>query len=260
MKTLDDAVIELNGVLPSCLKNKFNTENGWYLSTKGKLTHSESCVWFDLRQFQQRAKELGFVGKYRWGVEYKADGKRPDLPDDVTVSYKNKYHGNLWIDEGAEVKDLCFEKESGAYPVTSFKITGLRYKPVDTSYLDKPSNSLNNESEWFDYDNQKALRLPPVGVEVIGFIGTGFKMFNLFYVGKNSRGSLVGEDCGGEFRCFHDYQINFKPLDHDRKAKAKAEKGRVVDAAIGCCDKDEYEGFDDLFSHLYDKGFLRLPE
>lgn len=122
MKTLDDAVIELNGALPSCIKNKFNTENGWYISTKGKLAHSESCVWFDMIDFQQRAKELGFVGKYRWGVLYKTDGTPPELPNDVVIGV-------------ADYPDAPFSAWKWEM-IDSFKIIDHRYKPADTSYLD----------------------------------------------------------------------------------------------------------------------------
>ena len=112
---------------------------------------------------------------------------------------------------------------------------------------------------WYCYETQKALQLPPVGVEVIGFIGTGFKLLNLFYVGKNSRGSLVVEDESGEFKCFHEHQINFKPLDWDRK------KYEAIEAASKCfqahCMHD-YSGqpFLDGLAGLYDAGFLRMPE
>jgi len=252
MKTLDDAVIELNGVLPSCLKSGFNTENGWYISTKGKLAHSESCVWFDLRQFQQRAKELGFVGRYRWGIEYATDGKQPELADDVVVNVA-LYPGDDCSGHPAKVAVWKGWVDGN---ILRFKITDQRYKPDDTSYLDKSDSSTGNGAEWYDYDNQKALRLPPVGVECEANIAeTIFYRVIPMYFGNSNVVVLKNPITGNDFYV-DQKEVKFRPLDHDRKAKA--ERKRVVDAAYSefndmCHPEDALYG-------LYDKGFLRLPD
>ncbi len=69
---------------------------------------------------------------YRWGVPYEANGKSPDLPDDLwlmvqlTSALKEIYFGD-------RSKCVNFWKFS-----EHFRITDERYKPADTGYLDKP--------------------------------------------------------------------------------------------------------------------------
>ncbi len=191
MKTLDDAVIELNGVLPGS-SSKAYSKGEIYPDEYGTLF--ESCgigcggnFICTSSQFQRRAKELGFVG-------------------------------------------------------------GLASKPNSTP---------DNDANWFDYDNQKALRLPPVGVWCqYSIFGDWTKVF---IVGCDSSGGLVYqmEDCtvsicglGCEY---------FRPLDHDRKdkAKAKAEKDRT---RLAIYNKWlEREDIDDVAKWLWSLGF-RVPE
>jgi hypothetical protein len=262
MKTLDEIVVFMSGKWPTaeeCSNLGFVTS----YELSGDFILFGTCP-VDRVKFQQRAKELGFVGRYRWGIEYATDGKRPELPNDVVVDFKNKNLVNTPWQSAFDPTERAV-KSIGSWncdDMELFKITDQRYKPADTSYLDKPDSSLDNGADWYCYETQKALRLPPVGVEVIGFIGTGFKLLNLFYVGKNSRGSLVVEDESGEFKCFHEHQINFKPLDHDRKAKA--ERSSFVSA--GCKVTDDLCGVftsdkaaHDVLCALYDAGF-RLTE
>lgn len=219
MKTLDDAVIELNGVLPSCIKNKFNTENGWYISTKGKLAHSESCVWFDMREFQQRAKELGFVGRYRWGVEYKTDGKQPELADDVEIKWQAVGVKEWWPKHGDTTSgELDW---NGKYAVYSFKITDPRFKPADTSYLDKPDSSIHSVNNYNE------------GAEHFEWIANQFDNVDDANAVWALRDKLF------------------------QSRKAKAERKRVVDAAMAVV-RGRTEG--NAIEALYDKGFLRLPD
>jgi hypothetical protein len=211
MKTLDDAVIELNGVWPSAIDymTKFEGKNDWRCARS-----PENGFYICTRdQFQQRAKELGFVGKYRWGVEYATNGKKPDLADDVQVTLTlNSFNINHVAAGDANW--------SGGM---KFKITDQRYKPADTSYLDKPDSSIDNGNNYNE------------GAEHFEWIANQFDNVD----DVNAVWALRDK------------------LFHSRKAEA--EKKRVVDAAIDCCDKDEYEGLADLFSELYDAGYLRLP-
>jgi hypothetical protein len=259
MKTLDDAVIELSGVWPSMIDymTKFEGQNDWRCARS-----PENGLYICTRdQFQQRAKELGFVGKYRWGVEYPANGKKPDLADDVVVCIEN-----------GTMRDSV---DGWDWPlIESFRITDQRYKPADTSYLDKQPKlfeftpirvdadidiEFDDGSDWYCYETQKALRLPTVGTVCLVWFDDGKECWQKCkvlamspYEHDHMAVSLIG--------CYDRKLVwsqDFKPLDWNRKAEA--EKKRVVDAVW-----EAYHEFGDLsvratFDALYDAGYLRLP-
>jgi len=151
MKTLDDAannqdlidrrIIERNGV-------------------SGGVTHAVKIgdraeIHVYAEYFDQRAKELGFINGYRWGVKYKSDCKRPNLTDDVVVCIENGSIG--------------YSVDGWDWPlIKSFKIIDPRYKPQDTSYLHKPTvigidmaggkdesveHVVQGDSDWYDYES-----------------------------------------------------------------------------------------------------------
>lgn len=244
---IDKAVHDLGGVFDGTLP-KYNHEFDFWVTTsaEGVTTLRAVAAGFSItkEEFQQRAKELGYINGYRWGVEYPTNGKKPDLPDDVTINGEYELMP-IYYSIPIEVKNAAWGS------IYKFKITDQRYKPADTSYLDAPTAE---PESWYCYETQKAMRLPPVGVEVIGFIGSGFKEFNCHYIGKSSIGSLVVEKPDGEFSRYHDHQINFKPLDWNRKAEA--ERKRVVETVYALDELSLSRG--DL-EFLYDKGCLRLP-
>jgi hypothetical protein len=260
MKTLDDAVIELGGVWPAtsikcAYMEEYLSKNVWRAASTARTGE----FLFTKEQFQQRAKQLGFVGKYRWGVEYPTNGKKPDLADDVLVRY--------WTEERCSSQNTVLSLDwrydyNECHPIIKFKITDQRYKPADTSYLDKPDSSLDKKessldstADWYCYETQTALRLPPVGVEV-EWSGNGgrhwyktaliFSDETLFMTRGYQLYKTVGES------------IEFRPLDWNRKTEA--EKKRVVTAAYadlvkaGCV----LSNLNSLYK-LYDLGYLRLP-
>lgn len=105
--------------------------------------------------------------------------------------------------------------------------------------------------DWYDYTNQKALRLPPVGSLVEYCDGSA----NVYIVGYSEECQLVYQ-CEYNFLVTKDREI-FRPLDWNRKAET--ERKRVVDAAYKVYSdttKDSYQAFIDL----YDLGMLRMPE
>jgi hypothetical protein len=266
MKTLDQIIIELEGIW----NFKFDELVAY------EMTQPPKRLLISKSEFQQRAKELGFVGKYRWGVEYKSDGKRPELSDDVVVecSLRNEFSHREY--EENKVSEWRWDFKCHGTDILAFKITDQRYKPTDTSYLDKPERfgleapeSLNrkcsssdvqfkddNGADWYDYDNQKALRLPPVGVEceyedspevkgyskctILAVLNDAFAFSRPDYKNTIFTGNLRTHV--------------IRPLDFDRKAKA--ERKRVVDAVM-----KEFPAANELIlCDMYGKGFLRLPD
>jgi hypothetical protein len=300
MKTLDDAVIELDGVWPS--KSDLCVYMVEYVSPKVWSAGSQVANWlFTKEQFTQRAKELGFVGKYRWGVEYPTDGKRLDLDDDIIVEMKCK--SGEWHPAGADE----FYLFDPSY-FSALKIVDRRYKPADTSYLDKPTytptksaddclvehaiktgqkrydNELSDmileevakhgsisatlmsdsntfefpaqdDSDWWDWQNDKPIKLPPVGTSVL---------VN-FPHNRNLNATVVAHYGGkavyvvAEESAYMDEKESFRPADHATR-KAEAEKKKVVDAAIEAMKPNPLTGtMEKWFGKLYDLGYLRLP-
>lgn len=186
MKTIEDAVIQFGGVWPefSWEESKQNkhaivkTIKQWEDAEEGKIYHKghigkggtsvdpEFCeVVCTKPGFESCAKRLGYINGYRWGVEYPTNGERPDLDDDVLIEYKNTFHGDNWVAK-ARAGNLVYQNNGGAYPVTSFKITGQRYKPADTSYLNASTKTQSlTHSEWWDYENHCIIdeQCPPIG-------------------------------------------------------------------------------------------------
>jgi hypothetical protein len=308
MKTLDDAVVEQQGewfdndfCVALIMKNDMKT----IVLDNAKYAFADLAFFCTRDQFQQRAKELGFVGKYRWGVEYPTKGKKPELADDVVVKCRVS---EVWcISEGPV--DMWPWRFIG-----SFRITDQRYKPEDTSYLYKSTyrpiksaddcllehlahtkttnddyaaefervtragkerfeNELaaiivegaakqigsafdvlkSDDSNWFDYEAQKAVALPKAG-EYCQVYLNGW--YNCYIVGLDDLGGCVFRKDGEYMQRITD--DSFRPLDWNRKAEA--EKNRVVTAVYadlvkaGCI----LSNLNSLYK-LYDLGYLRLP-
>ena len=107
---------------------------------------------------------------------------------------------------------------------------------------------------WWDYENQKTLRLPDVGEKVLFSCGQTY-----FVVAHHcNRDDVV---IGSEFENSGELKylaiIKCKPLDHATR-KAELEKKKVVDAAYQlhykCAD------YEDFVDRLYTDGYLRLPD
>jgi hypothetical protein len=251
MKTLDDAVIELNGVYPEFTGDSYD-KGSFYVCCRLRLHESVGRGYgghliCEKEQFQQRAKELGFINGYRYGVEYKTDGKRPNLPDDVVVKTN--------MSTTADTVDVWIWCN-----IKSFKITDPRYQPADTSYLEKPAlEPVPEEESWYDYDNQKALRLPPVDLicEAYSFKREKWikaKILNAA-TGRNEMAVAALAEDGHWSDLF--WCCKFRPTDHaDRKAKA--ERKRALDVIYSKW--NERGDIVEVAEWLYDKGFLKLPE
>jgi hypothetical protein len=285
-------------------------------STSGKLDDMNYLVYFadagfnvKLSEIKQRARELGYINGYRWGVEYPTNGKKSDLPDNLDVMVRSTNTG-LWCDERMVISNF--------WPHTkSFKITDERHKPVDTSYLDNrtdaqlakemASEKLRKDgadnldelkagnlnvpkckyngvadidqdkiesmslldvanSDWFDYEAQKAVTLPPVGTKCQVLIDNEFTNCTVIHHANNHLSVVaafkypqVKDSDVGRLG----WSVNFRPLDWN--SKAEAEKKRVVDAAAkkfhasimhDCSGRPILDGL----SALYDAGYLRMPD
>jgi len=199
---------------------------------------------------KQRAKELGFIGKYRWGVEYPTNGKRPELADDVVVTV-HKMPTDETMKEIVAHWNWC--------RMDCFKITDQRYKPADTSYLQTPAAEPVEEvanGDWWD-----GVSFPPIGVEFeITFPDDTDPKWELAVVLFSSEQITIISFSGFEqsFKTSGLKEVcKFRPLDHATR-KAELEKKRVVDAAL------KFTGLaidiEDNLKRLYDAGCLRLPE
>lgn len=101
-------------------------------------------------QFTNKAKELGYINGYRYGVEYPTNGEKPDLPDDVMVRVFNDDIGwrSLWVGKTVWVSS------------ESFRIVDERYKPK--SNIEAPL--CGKTAAQLERDNWHVLgKLPPVG-------------------------------------------------------------------------------------------------
>jgi len=267
---LDKAVVELDGVFPD--SSQSDTHNidlssinvGHYFSANDCLFVRTLPVFgfvCSAAQFTQRAKELGFINGYRWGVEYQTDGKRPELADDVEVEI-TQHDGFVMCHQCRYIR---FEH------VAEFKITDQRYKPADTSYLDKPESSTHsaessrdNDADWYDHDNQKALRLPPVGTECQYALNGGSIYWDCEVISHHRLvikcPHLAGDS--GEGLQVIGCDIEFRPLDHaTRKAELErqSEKESLKEQLMSVVEKIDYDH--DLFREVLSEiGYLRQAE
>ena len=240
-------------------------------------------MWIPKEEFQQRARDLGYVNGYRFGIEYPTNGKKPDLPDDVLVTVIG-INGMANKEMSADNVDFLF--------VRTFKITDTRYKPADTSYFDKTEQSEpkylgdigkssgsfcfagdigkcsdlpeTDKGSWFDYTNQKALRLPPVGAEFESYWPKDTKpSWNAGVVAYSSKEHVILKFDDGEENCYFPAVLEkqkpqFRPADWNRKAEA--ERKQIIDYFYRKYPCDVDEGGMKLLEILYDAGALRMPE
>ena len=97
--------------------------------------YSIGNIDFSSKSINQRAKELGFIGKYRWGVEYPTNGKRPELADDVLISVAGTMiNGNWYVHEFTRLTVDWSD-------AIKFRVIDPRYKPVDEFTVNHSSMS-----------------------------------------------------------------------------------------------------------------------
>jgi hypothetical protein len=232
----------------------------------------------------------GFINGYRWGVEYPTNGSKPDLPDDVIIQLSTSMcRGALSVFAGSamhaakgasfKIIDERYKPEDTSYLGEYFAVQGIDQQKIKNTLIsdvaavakgriinspealaqfdsDLAEHMKNkSESEWFDYTNQKALRLPPVGekVEVLMHWTGGWSVGWVLVVGHDADGVIWRN--GSDTKSYiHSPRCEIRPLNWNRKAEA--ERKRVVDAAQKEC--VNFSSND--LGRLYDAGFLRMPE
>ena len=266
---LDSAVHTLGGKWPNVfnMPTKRTSIDGFYITGCGTITHKDHCEWFKEYEFENRARELGYINGYRWGVEYPTNGMKPDLPDDVVIAIEPSDNECLICGIVCVLNSQGFFSDKNS----ALKITDERYKPVDTSYLDKPESSLDSEvscrdsgADWYDYEAQKAVALPPAGAQCEWKGVRGGRWVLCEVIDKFHALEMVvfntGDYRSNKYEILDLSGVEFRPLDHATR-KAEAEKKRVVDAVQQLVHEFDHCAYvsDELLSFLHDKGFLRSP-
>lgn len=203
---IDKAVSQTKGIWQS---------GGRYLKVSGRLniyhnefeeldfsaTDSFSNDFWNLvcsrAEFQQRARELGWINGFKWGVEYPTNGKKPDLPDDVLIEVDGEV--SEWLPpRRIRVNDWQRAKK--------FRIVDDRYKPV----TEQPAGT---KDDWFARGE-----LPPVGVECevlnSALDNADWEKCVIHFVGKIAC-VYTSESCAE--RCAYLDVVKFRPIKSERE-------------------------------------------
>lgn len=276
MKTIEDAVIELNGKLPNKTCNKRCSDGGWYISLYGKLAHVVDCVWFELDDFEATAKRMGYINGYRYGVEYPTNGKKPDLPDDLRVCVK--FQGQ-WLDSSHEYDDV---RSCNWIAGESFKIIDPRYKPAEPEQkaaadsasvkcgcvgcTNTATHTWSGHPTCDDCGSPSRLKpapapakpwfeageLPAIGcfVDVVGFVVYGIGEKDCEVVAHVENCAVIRMSYG--LGCFQAECL--KPSMTDKEKALDAADLAIHQYSAGADIRTE------LLGALYDAGLLRLPD
>ena len=180
--------------------------------------------------FEKRARELGWVNGYQYGIEYPANGNKPDLDGDVLVEQfstaDDKWHaGSVYF------------WNWNANSIKKFRIVDERYKPKD--HPAQPHDMVDNS--WHERGE-----LPPVGAECeVSVLDQGYFDFEVrgYYQGKVWMASAETGDITEMVN-----HCKFRPI--------KSERERFIDAATSVF----YNGShcERMAAALFDAGF-RAP-
>lgn len=213
----------------------------WY--PEGSLYKEHMCT---VEEFEQRARELGWINGYKWGVEYETNGKKPDLDDDVQVE-QYSVADNRW---NAGTVSLW---NWGARSIIKFRIVDERYKPVSElvkqgqemcDKIEEKLSSVDDALSWYNYDKQQAIALPPVGADVeVYLVNQARWAVKVKVVGYDADGIVWRNGIDTKSYIFSN---EFRPLDWNRKAEE--EKRKFVDK----CYEAAGGGGHDLESYLMD--------
>ena len=171
---------------------------------------------------------------------------KQELLDEVVLSFDGQWPS----------KDCRYMHEFLSKNTYSMNNYGNRYVCTKEEFQQRArelgygAEAVESES-WYCYETKKALRLPPVGVEVIALDDIHAKI-----IGQTASGYLVYQSVETGFCEMACQTTSFKPIDWNRKAEIERE--RVIDAAFASL--TEFNKAHQVLRELYDAGFLRMPE
>jgi len=239
----------------------------YYLRTEMLGPSTDASFVCSQEQFNKRARELGWINGYKWGVEYPTNGKKPDLPDDVLVDIlidSPIEHASGWLKEAKTVGSRAWK--NGV--IEAFRIVDERHKPVDTTYLETPAKEpVPDLNSWYDYEQQKAIAdTPPHDTECEYSYSDFIGWKRCKYIGINSHGSkrfavIFDSDKKEYLNPKVCSELKFRPLDHATRGK-ELERKKFVDFVTDllykhcCATKGELR---DGAEKLFELGF-KLPE
>jgi len=233
---LDKAVEDWQGVYkPDCPFVYGYTGPKNYTSCVFSLLPSYGYI-FSKTEFEQRAKELGWVNGYLWGKEYPTNGKKPDLPNNTQVRVVLRNYSILIESVG----NINWGHIMHASDVISFSVVDDACKPKQPESHSKPSV----DNSWHEKGD-----LPPVGAEIEVFSdGEEVRQIHVVWSGDDV---VFGWDMGAPFVYAHfsAKAYSFRPI--------KTEKEKFVDAAIKLVELDlaiPVASDKHYFESLYDAG------
>jgi len=207
---IDKAVAQFDGKWPSRIDNNI------YMSHRPEIQETtyypfyvsswtgDDYVYWHIEEFQQRARELGYLDEY-------------------------------------------------------FAVQGIDQQKIKNTLISDIA-----EQGWYDYTNQKSLRLPPVGVECETFwpLDSEPQWYHatvMYASGKNVVLNFKNaEEVSYKRQSLDSDGVLFRPLDYNRKAEMEREN--TIDHLYYKYPNEVDEGGMALLELLYDAGFLRMPE
>ena len=238
---IDKAVVRFKGKWPVCDPTNLNvlqyapdldgtTYYPYYFHYAHE--HNDLCT---REEFENRARELGWVNGYQYGVEYETNGEKPDLDDDVVVEFKNK-HG-LWNVMG---------KGSVAFWAwhfgVAFRIVDDRFKPKQTPM---PVQNTEQDNSWHERGE-----LPPAGTICECFDYSHWQRALILCRDGNSAWVRLAEDD----RVTKSDPSDFRPIKSDREKFIDAASDVMRGTSVVITGSAQFE----ICAALFDAGF-RAP-
>lgn len=171
-------------------------------------------------EFTQRARELGWINGYKYGVVYQANDKKPDLPEGALLEVT--YVCGTKTKEKLNKTTFDFRPMYDPRPV-SFRIVDERYKPVEV----EQAASVKGETPKKDLSDF-SIQLSSIAHELID-------------VGEVDYAKRLTE-------------LSKEIANKQRQKLADEEKKKFVDAACAILDENPTAMPNELLGMLYDAG------
>lgn len=262
---IDKAVEDLRGKIDALNNYGFdgyilliNAGAGYSLAHVNSYVADEGQYFCTIKEFNQRARELGWCNGYKYGVEYETNGKKPDLPDDVLVSATSI--------SGIDLGDQYAGSSRRNWDIIkSFRIVDDHFKPVDADYFSESEVDENNDGVSISYKSEKSWHekgeLPPVGTECKmkhpGIVDWVKVTIECYFNSVDGHSMVVISG--------HNYDVwdeNYPVIRIDEELEflpLKTERERFVDVVTSLAVKNDIVSQEDLAGALYDAGF-KAPE